>query len=82
MVFVPLVIVAAGYTFEFLIPGCSIGGERGALGCHLLSFNLDPLFSFIGFWGHLYLVAGIGIFLLVILPAWVIIVSWKDFRRK
>lgn len=82
MVLVPLLIVATGYAFEFLIPSCVMGGTNGAHGCHLFGIDLNPLFSFIGFGEQVYLVLGIGIFLLVVLPAWVIGASWTEFRKK
>lgn len=78
MVLVPLLMVAAGYTFAFLIPGCGMGGANGAHGCG----DHNPLFSFIGFWGNIYLVLGIGVFICVVLPAWVVVMAWKDFRGK
>ena len=78
MVLVPLVMVAAGYTFAFVIPGCRMGGANGANGCG----DFNPLFSFIGSWGNIYLVLGVGAFIFVALPAWVIGVAWKDFRGK
>lgn len=78
MVLVPFVMVATSYTLAYLIPDCRMGGAYGAHGCGVL----NPLFSFIGFWGAIYLVLGIGVFICIVLPAWVIGVAWKDFRDK
>ncbi|MBI1285389.1 MAG: hypothetical protein GC183_13815 [Thiobacillus sp.] len=82
LVLVPLVIVAAGYAFAYLIPGCIMLGVNGAHGCHLAGVNLNPLFAFIASWGHIWLVLGIGVFICVLLPIWVIVVAWKEFRKK
>ena len=82
LVFVPLVLVAAGYALAFLIPGCVMLGENGAHGCRLVNLDLNPLFAFIGSWGQIWLVLGIGVFICVLVPVWIIVVSWKEFRRK
>ena len=82
LVFVPLVLVTAGYAFAYLIPGCVMLGENGAHGCHMVNFDLNPLFAFIGSWGQIWLVLGIGIFICVLIPAWVIVITWKTFRGK
>ena len=80
LVFIPLVLVAAGYALASLMPGCVMLGGNGAHGCHVANFDFNPLFEFIGSWGQIWLVVGIGVFICVLLPAWVIVVAWKDFR--
>ena len=77
MVLVPIVIVTAGYLLEALIPGCVMGGANGAHNCGIL----NPLLTFVGGWGMIYLALGMGTFIVVILPAWIIGVTWKDLKK-
>lgn len=82
LVYFPSLILAVDYSLEFLIPGCNVIGAVGAHGCFLIGFNLNELLQVMDLWGHIYWALGIGIFILIVIPAWVIGAIWTDFGKK